>query len=222
MKLTLGLVLARKGQRINLQKVTGIPIVPSHTLISWDTQVRKDHSITNLMVGSGLNNPVQQTSKLLLICCDRSVPSDQLETEHFSMARKPSWDLSTDAPLYSKWLEGKNKIISSGFWVLTATTESGIGWVFCTTWNIVLNQIITEGENNIPSVNSGQSIQRKYGTSCREATLTELARKQGVKSIWCTRCSFQTTGSCSQRFAFSNHPSHPCGHLTAVFGFSSI
>lgn len=35
---------------------------------------------------------------------------------------------------------------------------------------------------SVASVNSGQSIQRKYGTSSREATLTELARKQGVES----------------------------------------
>lgn len=220
MKLTLGLVLARKGQRINLQKVKGIPIVPSHTLISWDTQVRKDHSITNIMVGSGLSNPVQQTSKLLLIWQICSIRSTGNWTFFHGKKTKLRFVYGCSPLFQMTWREEQD--ISSGFWVLTATTESGIGWVFRTTWNIVLSQIITEGENNIPSVNSGQSIQRKYGTSCREATLTELARKQGVKSIWCTRCSFQTTGSCSQRFAFSNHPSHPCGHLTAVFGFSRI
>ena len=51
MELTLGLILARKGQMINLQKVKGIPIVPSYTIISWAAQVRTDqYSITNLML----------------------------------------------------------------------------------------------------------------------------------------------------------------------------
>lgn len=47
--------------------------------------------------------------------------------------------------------------------------------------NTVLNQINIKGENSIPLVNSSQSIQRKCGTSSREATPTDLARKQGLK-----------------------------------------
>lgn len=42
MKLTLGLMLARKGQRINLQKLKGIPIVTAYIIISWAAQVRTD------------------------------------------------------------------------------------------------------------------------------------------------------------------------------------
>lgn len=60
--------------------------------------------------------------------------------------------------------------------------QSQIGRAKGTTWNIVLIQTVTKGENNIPSVNPGQSIQRKHGISSRKVTLTECARKQKVES----------------------------------------
>lgn len=85
MTLTLGLVLARKDQRINLQKVKGIPIVPSFTITSWATQVRKDHSTANIMLDSRLSSSVQQRKAAVHL-----LHQTNWKTEHFFMARKTS------------------------------------------------------------------------------------------------------------------------------------